>query len=81
MNGSLTCRFAAGLGLDEITMKFMGQGAMDWFAHHPGGRRWFICGAGVHGEPLTAELVMTPNAEPEVVIRPSSPDELLPVQS
>jgi hypothetical protein len=68
----MDCRFDPSLGLDDLTQQHMGAHALLWFAGRGDGRRWFICGAGVTGEPLTAEIVVD-----HILVRRATEAELL----
>lgn len=70
-------RYVAGLDLDEITARVMGEVAVQWFSRRTDGRRWFVCGAGVRGEPLIAALVTPAGGETHILIGLASLDEML----
>jgi hypothetical protein len=77
VTGRLPYRYVAGLDLDEITARVMGEVAALWFAQRTDGRRSFICGAGLRGEPLIAVLVTDVGEDPYIFIRPAALDEML----
>jgi hypothetical protein len=73
----LPYRYVAGLNLDEITARVMGEVAAQWFAERTDGRSWFLCGAGARGEVLMATLVMEAAEGAHIVIGPASLDQML----
>jgi hypothetical protein len=73
----LPYRYATGLDLDDVTARVVGEAAVRWFAQRTDGRRSFICGAGLRGEPLIAALVTEARVEPHILIRVASLDEML----
>lgn len=68
--------FAPALHLPQALQRHIGQSAIAWF-RTAAGRTWYLCGAGVAGEPLVAELRQDADDRCYVHIREASAAELL----